>query len=146
LNATGLFQPQHPTALAVYCSDGRFTAAVEELLASLGHRRLDTLTLPGGPGLFSHWTAHHGEAYTLKQAARFLIESHRTQNVVLVAHHGCGYYRARYPDQGDTENEERARRDLQAAREALREIQPSLQVDVFFARPSEGHVRFERVA
>ena len=38
------FHEEHPTALAVYCSDGRFTESVEELLRALGHERLDTLT------------------------------------------------------------------------------------------------------
>ena len=42
------FEATHPEALAVYCSDGRFTDAVEELLHHLGYTRLDTLTLPGG--------------------------------------------------------------------------------------------------
>ena len=44
------YEPSHPKALAIYCSDGRFTQPVEDLLHSLGHARLDTCTLPGGPG------------------------------------------------------------------------------------------------
>jgi len=51
--ASERFRPSHPSALAVYCSDGRFTRAVEQLLESKGCARVDTLTMPGGPALFS---------------------------------------------------------------------------------------------
>ena len=51
LSTNAHYDAAYPDALAVYCSDGRFTRAVDELLAKLGHPRLDTLTIPGGPGL-----------------------------------------------------------------------------------------------
>lgn len=55
--ASAPFSEEHPKALAVYCSDGRFTEAVEDLLASVGNRRIDTLTIPGGAALLHFWSA-----------------------------------------------------------------------------------------
>ena len=34
------YHPSHPHVLAIYCSDGRFTDAVEELASHLGHGAL----------------------------------------------------------------------------------------------------------
>jgi hypothetical protein len=67
------YDASHPRALAVYCSDGRFTQAIEDLLRHLGHDRLDTLTLPGGPGLLNLWAGSLLEADQMERAARFLI-------------------------------------------------------------------------
>ena len=64
------YEPRHPKALAVYCSDGRFTQAVEELCHHLGHERLDTLTMPGGPALLNPWTASILEADQVTSRAR----------------------------------------------------------------------------
>lgn len=139
------FEEAHPSALALYCSDGRLTRSIEELLQTLGHERHDTLTLPGGPGLLSHWTARHGEAYTVKHSAEFLIRALRIRTVCLVSHAGCGYYSARYGDHPPAEREERALRDLREAIRAVHEIEPSLDVHAFFARPDAGHVRFDPV-
>ncbi|MEO6572473.1 MAG: carbonic anhydrase [Polyangiaceae bacterium] len=90
------FDKTHPPALAVYCSDGRFTDAVEELLHTHGHPRLDTLTLPGGAALLELGSAGFSQLETMRGAATFLIRAHGTTKVVLIAHEGCGFYANRY--------------------------------------------------
>ena len=90
------FDHRHPNALAVYCSDGRFTRAVESLLRKLGHDRLDTMTLPGGPALLNHGPADLSEVFIFSRATRFLIEAHKITQAVLLAHENCGFYRARF--------------------------------------------------
>jgi len=92
------YDASHPTALAVYCSDGRFTSAIEELLRHLGHPRLDTLTIPGGPGLLQHKTSGYSDCDTFSRSAEFLIREHHIKVVVLLAHEGCGYYARKFPD------------------------------------------------
>jgi hypothetical protein len=139
------FSEHHPNALAVYCSDGRFTEAVEELLAALGDRRIDTLTIPGGAALLHFWSAGHAEAETVRQAASFLIEAHRIVRVVLVAHAGCGYYRRRYPTLADGAMSERQGLDLLRAAEWLKGRHPGLEVATYFARPAEGRTHFDPV-
>src|SRR3954468_21247532 len=81
--ANAPFSAGYPTALAIYCSDGRFTEAVEELLHHLGHQRLDTLTLPGGPGLLNPWRCSVLEAGHVMRSAEMLIKNHGITDVVL---------------------------------------------------------------
>ena len=87
------FDESYPRALAIYCSDGRFTNIVEGLLRVLGHDRLDTLTMPGGPALFNPWLSGMSHSMAIEESARFLIESHGIAHVFLLAHDGCGFYR-----------------------------------------------------
>lgn len=139
------FSVEHPDALAVYCSDGRFTEAVEELLASLGDKRIDTLTIPGGAALLHLWSAGHTEAETVRRAASFLIEAHRIERVVLVAHAGCGYYRHRYPTLDELATAERQTLDLQRAAEWLVGRHRGIHVAAYFARPQDGRTTFHPI-
>lgn len=109
------FVAAHPAALAVYCSDGRFTRAVEELLESLGEERLDTLTLPGGPALLDHTSASFASLEVVRDSASFLIRGHSIRRVVLVAHAECGYYRSRFQYESSTAMQRRQLADLAAA-------------------------------
>ena len=103
MSSTGIFttksrfNPDHPPALALYCSDGRYTQPVEELLRHLGHDRLDTLTLPGGPGLLSLTSAGFVELDATKRGAGFLIVGHRIRDVFLIAHQMAREVRAGEP-------------------------------------------------
>lgn len=140
------YEAEHPSALAMYCSDGRFTTAVEELLQSLGHKRLDTLTLPGGPALLNHLSASYAEADVASKAAAFLIKGHGISSVVLLAHAGCGYYRAKRTM--DSAEQIRARQldDLRVGARALRRVNNDLDVRLFYAQPTAKRVEFESIA
>jgi len=144
--ADASFDPDHPNALAIYCSDGRFTDPVEQLLHGLGHSRLDTLTMPGGPGLLNIWSASSSTRQALSEAARFLIEQHRIRRVVLIAHKGCGYYRALFRGDSAERIEERQRSDLAVAARELRGSQGRVAADLFYASVDGGRVVFEEVA
>ena len=136
------FHPAHPESLAIYCSDGRFTQAVEELLAHLGHATLDTLTLPGGPALLSPATSY-SEREAMTRAASFLIAGHKIRHVVLIAHAGCGYYRDRYAGESAEAIERRQLADLAAAREALALSHPTVHVRTQYLRVAGAQVRFD---
>jgi hypothetical protein len=136
------FDASYPHALAIYCSDGRFTEPVEALLRKLGHERLDTLTIPGGPGLFDMWTAGFAQSIVVRDAATFLIEAHAIRHVVLVQHEGCGFYKRRYPDTPPEEIVERQVLDMGHAGKAIREVSPSVEVARFFASVVDGRVAF----
>ena len=140
------FQKEHPDALAIYCSDGRFTEAVEQLLAALGHARLDTLTTPGGAALFNARSAGFADWDSLSRAATFLIRGHHIEHVVLLAHAGCGHYRARAIGKSDDEIAHEQIADLRTAAEVLRNAHPSLDVRLYFARPHDGTVAFDEIA
>jgi hypothetical protein len=137
------YEASHPDAMAVYCSDGRFTDAVEELLRGLGHDRLDTMTLPGGPALFNPWLAGMSESITVTAAARFLIEAHSIRRVILVAHEGCGYYRKHCPGLKPVEVRRHQEEDLRRAASALKAM--PVVTFLYVAMIDGGHVQFERL-
>ena len=137
------FIADHPHALAVYCSDGRFTEPVEELLRELGHGRLDTLTMPGGPGLLNPLTASYGELDAFRKAASFLIDGHAITEVFLVAHAGCGYYRKKMAHKKPEEIVAAQLRDLDIATKHLERAHTGLAVRCYFAKPVDGRVQFE---
>jgi hypothetical protein len=139
------FETAYPNALAVYCSDGRFTDAVDELLDKLGHPRLDTLTIPGGPGLLNHKTSGYSDCDTFSRSAEFLIREHHITTVVLMAHDGCGFYGRKFPDLSPDQIKHRQREDLQLAARELLDTHPRLRVEAFIAVPVGDHVRFDPV-
>lgn len=140
------YEHTHPTVLAIYCSDGRFTDAVEDLAQHLGHERIDTLTIPGGPALLNRWVADYLESDTISRAARFLIEGHHITEVLLLAHAGCGYYQARHGAMGAEFIAEQQLTDLRHAAGELQKAHPGIQVRLFFTRPRGSRIHFEPVA
>lgn len=139
------FEHSHPDALAVYCSDGRFTNAVEALLAKLGYPRLDTLTIPGGPGLLDLTTADIALVETVRGSTSFLIAGHKIQHVVLIAHEGCGYYRNRLPYESPDSMLRRQLADLRGAERWARGTHGKIEVDKFYARVQSGRVHFDPI-
>jgi hypothetical protein len=139
------FESEHPDALAVYCSDGRFTDAVEELLHAIGHPRLDTMTLPGGPALFELTTADFAGLEAARTAAAFLVKGHGIKHVVLLAHEGCGYYRARNPGVEGEDIIQKQLTDLRNAARWFHGAMPQIAVRLYFARIAKGRVAFHAV-
>jgi carbonic anhydrase len=137
------YEATHPHVLAVYCSDGRFTEAVEELAHHLGHERIDTLTLPGGPGLLNRWSADYMESDMVTRAASFLIRGHHIQEVLLLAHAGCGYYQSRHGALGAEFIAEQQLKDLDAAAQELGKAFPGITVHKYFVRPKGQKIVFE---
>jgi len=140
------FDQSHPQALALYCSDGRFTRAVESLLRALRHERLDTMTLPGGPALLCTSAANLSEVDTVSRAAHFLIEAHHIAHVALVAHEGCGYYRNRYSRMSPPQIEKLQLEHLGVAAKTIARRHPALTIQCFFARVASGRITFEESA
>jgi len=114
--------------------------------SSRSHERLDTLTLPGGPGLLSLTSAGFVELDAIKRGAGFLITGHRLRDVFLIAHQGCGYYRARLPGKDGETVARIQREDLRAAAGALEAAHPGLTTHLYYARPHDGHVILDPVA
>jgi len=140
------YDAKHHDALAIYCSDGRFTDAIEELFHSLGHPRLDTLTLPGGPALLDLGSASFSALEAARSSASFLIRAHATKRAVLIAHEGCGYYRDRHRFETPEQVLRQQVADLRTAGEWLTSVHPGLTITLYLAQPEKGKVRFQPVA
>jgi hypothetical protein len=145
-SATARYDAAHPNALALYCSDGRFTEPVEELLHSLGHPRLDTLTMPGGPGLFNVWIAGMTDSTAIATSSKFLIEAHKIVRVIAIAHEGCGYYRKHLGQRPPAEMRKHQEDDLRVAARVLSGARSGLRVHGYYARVEQARVVFEHVA
>jgi hypothetical protein len=139
------FDAKHPDALAMYCSDGRFTEAIEELLHGLGHARLDTLTVPGGPALLDLTSSNLGAVDVMREAATFLIRGHRIKRVVLLGHEGCGYYRARFPYESPDAMRRRQLDDIRQAARWVSANHEELTVTSYFATPEDERLRFDEI-
>ena len=137
------YEAKHPDTLAVYCSDGRFTEAIEKLVHDLGHARLDTLTIPGGPALLDLTSSGYAALETVRSATSFLIVGHAVKHVTLVTHEGCGYYRDRYRLDSAESMLRRQLADLRGAARWVRTTHAGVKVSAFHARPIDGHVSFE---
>ena len=139
------YDPDHPKALALYCSDGRFTRGVERLVRHLGFERLDTLTMPGGPALLDTKSASLVEANAVRASVSFLVRGHELEEILLVAHEGCGYYRRRYALQTAEQIKAQQLVDLAAAAAWATRAHAGLRVDTYYASAREGRVVFDRV-
>ena len=132
-------------AAAIYCSDGRLGEHFDDfLLNGLKLPRYDRLALPGGPAALAEHPETKLEHAAVVDELKFLVEVHGLHRVVLIQHQNCAFYTNRLKLQG-FDVEKRQRDDLAAAAEFVRRITNVDEVDAFFARRFESHIRFEAV-
>jgi hypothetical protein len=105
--------------------------------------RLDTLTLPGGPGLLNPWASGSSvlESQHVMRAAEMLIKNHGITEVVLLAHAGCGHYKLSCPHLSAEEMKARQIADLTVAAKALDSA--DLRIHRYWLQPDGERVRFE---
>lgn len=132
-------------AAAIYCSDGRLGEHFDDFLQNgLSLPRYDRVTLPGGPGCLAGHPQAHLEEQGVIDELQFLVEVHGLKRVVLIAHQGCAFYAARL-----TLKEPRLelvqRADLVRAAAFVHRVTQVDHIDAYFARLTEGRIRFEPV-
>ena len=130
---------------AIYCSDGRIGAQTADFLsAGLGVPRYDRVCLPGGPASL----AGHPQAYVQQQGVvdelHFLVEAHKLERVILIAHEGCAFYSTRL-GLDSPELETYQLEDLHRATAFVNEVTGVQNVDAYFARLKYGCLAFEPV-
>lgn len=140
------FDSERVQAAAVYCSDGRLGAQVDQLLHDgLGLPRYDRLAVPGGAAcLAGHFSAYREEEGVIEQL-RFLVTVHEVRRVVLIAHEDCAFYTNRLnvsPLQLETQQHD----DLVKAIRRVRQFRQDLDVIAIFARWHRNSLRFEQVS
>jgi len=116
--------------LAVYCSDGRFVRQCEQFVEQqLQAERSDRLVVPGGPAALLESEAHPGAMAW----ARFLIEAHGIERIILITHADCGDYAHRRQLTGDDQRQAQ-QQDLATVTVKLRELCDGLSIACFEAR------------
>jgi hypothetical protein len=130
-------------AAAVYCSDGRVGEQIDDFLhQGLGLPRYDRVAVPGGPVCLAGQLLAFWESRGVEDQLRFLIGAHGLEQVVLIAHEACAYYRERLrlsPEAAKSQQH----RDLERAAEAVRRLGPVAAT--YFARVSGSRVTFQPV-
>ena len=132
-------------AAAVYCSDGRFGAQIDDLLFNtLNLPRYDRLVVPGGAAcLAGHFSAYREEEGVAEQL-RFLLSVHEVRHVILIAHQDCAYY-TQWLHVSTQQLEARQLEDLAKAVRHVKRFSIDVQVTGFFARRDGEQVSFERL-
>jgi hypothetical protein len=139
------FKEEHPNTLVIHCSDGRYTKPVFELLRGTGCQRYDVMAMPGGPALLDMVGASITEAEACRTGISFLVKSHHTSIINLIAHADCGYYKSRFGGMGQQALLRKQIEDMQNAAAWLRRINPKLLILAYFASPKNGSVVFQDI-
>ena len=141
------FEAQRIGAVALYCSDGRFGDAIDQLLhEGLALPRYDRLAVPGGPACLSGHLAVFWEDLGTSKQIEFLVRVHQIGRVVLIAHHGCAFYRL-HLNVRDQDLVTRQMRDLSGAARRIARLAPRVTTEAYFARPAaDGGIDFAPVA
>lgn len=132
-------------AAAIYCSDGRVGEHFDDFLQNgLGLPRYDRLALPGGPACLAGHTEAHVQETGVVEELRFLVDAHKLERVVLIAHQGCAFYLQRL---GLPEKHLGAQQtiDLLKATAFIRRITGIKDVQSYLLKHDAARVRFERV-
>ncbi|MFT3683768.1 MAG: hypothetical protein QM783_02380 [Phycisphaerales bacterium] len=132
-------------AVAIYCSDGRYNEQFDEFLHQhLSLPRYDRLVIPGGPAALAGHFASFRDEEPLADHLKFLIDAHELDRVVMIAHHGCGYYRKRLMV-SDSRLRAQQATDLAAAAARVRAISLAVEVSAYIAGLTGDRVAIEPV-
>ena len=131
-------------AASIYCSDGRWGEAFDELChRHLQIPRYDRWAVPGGPG----WLAA-SEDSPLVHAARlqldFLVKAHDLERIVLVTHYGCAWY-GHLLDRQPDDCLPAQKKDIQMAAATLNRWYPGLAIDGYLAMRSREWLSFHQI-
>ena len=141
-HSTILFDRARIHAAAIYCSDGRFGEQMDQFLQeALRLPRYDRLAIPGGPACLAGHSAAFRQQQGLLEDLKFLVSVHRLERVILIGHQNCAFYL----DHLHVHEIELLRHqcdDLQKAADRVREVDPSLEVESYFAALNGDTVRF----
>ena len=106
--------------------------------------RYDRLALPGGPAALAEHAETRLEHDAVADELKFLVEVHGLRRVVLIQHQNCAFYTNRLGLQGfDVERQQRD--DLSRAADFVRKLTKVEQIDAYFARQLDSHIRFEQI-
>lgn len=132
-------------AAAIYCSDGRIGAQVDDFLTNgLNLPKVDRVCLPGGPACLAGYVEATLEHQGVVDELNFLVEAHGLDRVILIAHQSCAFYGGRL-----TLAESRLQliqeADLVRAAALVHQVTKVDNIEAFFARIDGDSIVFEPV-
>jgi len=139
-----------PDTLIIRCSDHKLRVHFEEFLAyglGLEENSYDLLVVPGGPQFFfSDDSAFPKYSWAGRNWLKFLVEKHGLKNIILMAHYDCGWYKfLSFGKQTPEILKAKQIDDLRRIPARIKEALPQVNVQMFYAQPEGGHVRFTEI-
>src|ERR1044071_3713543 len=85
-------------AAAIYCSDGRYGAIMDDFLhETLLMPHYDRVAIPGGAAALAGHLLARRERSALERQIKLLVEGHQLTRLVMIAHQDCGFYKHNVP-------------------------------------------------
>lgn len=135
----------HDHTLVMDCSDYRLpTARAEFLLKFCSVTRYDAIFVPGGPAVV---TVREILCLFERERVKLLHSLHQFRRVVGIAHHDCGYYKAKYPRITDKERRDRQYTDLRNFRIDIQATVQGVRVELYYVAPNaDGFAVYTKVS
>lgn len=138
------WNPEPIRAMAIYCSDGRWGAAFDELCRRhLLVPRYDRWVVPGGPGCLIGRDGNDVSPFVREQVD-FLVQAHELERLILITHYGCGFYGHLLQKSAD-ECLETQMNEMKQAAALLKGWYPQMLVQPFLAMISGNALTFHAV-
>ena len=140
------WREQRMGAVAVYCSDGRWGDAVDELCHEcLKIPAYDRFAVPGGPAWVNEAdTRRVGLSRTTHEQLEFLVKAHQLTRVVFITHFGCAFYGHRYHCAAE-ESLTKQLNDVRAAKQIIRKWFGPIDAEGYLAMQRKGVLSFHRI-
>ncbi len=134
-------------ALAVFCSDGRYSRYIDEFLESLLRvDGADWLAVPGGPAALAGTHRDEEDAEVLWRHLDFLVEMNEVRRVILVFHENCRYcLDVLGPDATADEAKRKACADAEEARNRIQRRFPEVAVEAYWHEATDTAVFFRSI-
>ena len=140
------WREQRIGAVAIYCSDGRWGDAVDELCHKcLKIPAYDRFAVPGGPAWVNEAdTRRVGLSRTTHEQLQFLVKVHQLHRVVFITHFGCAFYRDRFQCTAH-QSLEKQFDDVRAARRIVQKWFGPIEAEGYLAMQRSGVLSFHRI-
>ena len=124
--------------LVIHCSQHDYQRQIDEFVRNhLDRESFDRLALPGGPQVFLGIEHLPKFRWAGSKWAEFLIAQHQLNEVFLIAHEECGWYKSLVGAVAAQSLRERVIEDLREARGMLKSYLSDVDVQAFYAQPNE---------
>ena len=128
----------HAKTLVIHCSQHDYQLQIDDFVRNhLERESFDRLAVPGGPQVFLGIEHAPKFRWAGSKWAEFLIAQHHLNEVFLIAHEECGWYKSLVGAVAAQSLRERVIEDLRKVRGSLKSHLSKVDVQAFYAQPNE---------
>lgn len=132
--------------LVIYCSDHRFQEHFNEFIHKHLLTKPDVLAIPGGPQVLIAASYIEKFEWAGKRWVKFLRDKHNLRRIVCIAHEDCGWYKnITIGNLTIPLLKNRQISDLKKIGEALKDMFPKVEVEMWYADKDGDRVKFSKI-